>query len=298
MKTFIVTFIFFLCLGALKYDGLSAASHFSYPDAGKSLVIDNYRVFYQQSGKGPDVVFVHGISASHFIWAKVIEKMHEKFRVTNLDLPGFGRSSKSTRLSYDLDTQADRLITILDKLNVKSCVLVGSSMGAVIALRVASLKPYLVTKVVAISPATDVPLAKAIPMYRFPDFAYLAYWMLNRFTIWVTMNTVVYHSDAVTIDRINYSNKNQEPGPASLKIVIKALETIADTRMPQIFSEVHQPVLLLWGDHDHSVTLDSIKKLGAILKDVDMRSHPDGGHHLMEDEPEWVAEKISSFVLK
>ena len=80
-------------------------------------------VHYIQDGKGPDVVLLHGIGASHIAWKRLMLRMKKDYRLTAIDLPGFGMSEKNTKLDYGLDApfgllKAQRvLLNRLEQLN-------------------------------------------------------------------------------------------------------------------------------------------------------------------------------------
>ena len=62
----------------------------------------------ETGGRGPAVVFVHGLGASGRYWDAVVPRLAGRRTVT-VDLLGFGRSPKPRRASYDVDFHADAL---------------------------------------------------------------------------------------------------------------------------------------------------------------------------------------------
>jgi pimeloyl-ACP methyl ester carboxylesterase len=56
-------------------------------------------------------------------------------------------------------------------------------------------------------------------------------------------------------------------------------------------------VQVLWGTKDLLVNAKMIRRLEKALPPAGFESHvhTGGGHHLQEDEPDWVAEKIDGF---
>src|SRR5689334_15561788 len=70
------------------------------------IEVDGVKVHYVQAGTGKDLVLLHGIGASVFIWRFLFPLLQDRYRVTAVDLPGFGRSAKSSSRDYGLDSQA------------------------------------------------------------------------------------------------------------------------------------------------------------------------------------------------
>jgi pimeloyl-ACP methyl ester carboxylesterase len=61
---------------------------------------------------------------------------------------------------------------------------------------------------------------------------------------------------------------------------------------------LRKPALVLWGSDDLLVSRQVIDDLESALDAPESHVHPDGGHHLQEDDPRWVAGKIDAFFSK
>lgn len=97
-------------------------------------------------GSGPDVALLHGWGLHGGIWQPVADALAARLRVHALDLPGFGRSPwDATRA--DLEGWARRVAEHLPQ----RCSLVGWSLGGQVALRIASLFPERVPKLVLVA---------------------------------------------------------------------------------------------------------------------------------------------------
>ena len=88
----------------------------------------------------PCVVFIHGAGLDHTVWL-VFERYFARhgFNVLALDLPGHGRSGGDPLPS--IETLAEWLGGVLDNIGVKQALLVGHSMGALIAFECAAQIP-------------------------------------------------------------------------------------------------------------------------------------------------------------
>lgn len=104
---------------------------------------------YEIAGHGQTVVLLHGFMASSRYWNKVIAELSQKYRVIAIDLLGFGDSPKPSCSRYDYDAQMNSINATLDELKVKEkFILVGHSMGALIALRYARVHGKCVERLV------------------------------------------------------------------------------------------------------------------------------------------------------
>jgi pimeloyl-ACP methyl ester carboxylesterase len=100
------------------------------------------RVF--EAGSGTTIALLHGLGGAASNWALVAPALAERSRVLVPELPGHGGSSALPAPVETLDPYADRIAALLSE----PAVLVGHSLGAVVALRLAARRPELVRGVV------------------------------------------------------------------------------------------------------------------------------------------------------
>ena len=105
---------------------------------------------------GKPMVLVHGLGASHVHWLAVGSRLARRYRVLAPDLPGFGRTPLAGR-DAGLEANARFIGTILDELD-QPAILVGHSMGALIAMLVSTDRPEKVASLVLVTPPAPRPL--------------------------------------------------------------------------------------------------------------------------------------------
>lgn len=99
------------------------------------------------------VVFIHGIGNSGESWRKVIAKLDPSIRVITVDLLGFGDSPQPTWAAYDAKKQAQAVYATLLRLRIMHPVLiVGHSLGSLVAVEVARRYPQAVRSLILCSP--------------------------------------------------------------------------------------------------------------------------------------------------
>jgi pimeloyl-ACP methyl ester carboxylesterase len=92
----------------------------------------------------PTVAFIHGAQNDHSVWALQTRYFaHHGFNVLALDLPGHGRSSGPALGS--VEAMADWLLAVLDAAGAPRALLVGHSMGSLIALEASARAPQRVS---------------------------------------------------------------------------------------------------------------------------------------------------------
>lgn len=108
-----------------------------------------------QSPKKPavTVLLLHGIGSSLWMWQDVAAKLPKDARIIAVDLLGFGKSPKPEWSVYGAKTQADSLATTLfSRKIVGPVVVVGHSLGSLIAIEFARRYPLMTKSLVLISP--------------------------------------------------------------------------------------------------------------------------------------------------
>lgn len=104
------------------------------------------------SGSGPTVVLLHGFLSSSQYWEPVAELSEQTNTVVRIDLLGFGKSPKPRTSRYDYDAHLASIEATLEHMNItKPFVLVGHSMGSLLALRYATLHESSVSKLILVN---------------------------------------------------------------------------------------------------------------------------------------------------
>ncbi len=84
------------------------------------------------SGCGPDLVLIHGWGASAGVWSEVRPFLVARFRVLEIDMPGYGRNVDVLCESFDT------LCTRVSQVVPAGAICVGWSLGGLVALKVCS----------------------------------------------------------------------------------------------------------------------------------------------------------------
>lgn len=115
-------------------------------------------------GWGPQaVVLLHGITSDGSFWQPLIDLLPgDEYTIIVPDLLGHGRSPKPHFINYTTDDQARAVVRLLARERVRGAIIVGHSMGSLVASRVATLSHRRVRQLLLYEP----PLYGDVPEFR------------------------------------------------------------------------------------------------------------------------------------
>lgn len=200
------------------------------------------------SGAGTPVVFLHGIGRTGQTWQRVAEGLTGlPVRIVAFDLLGFGASPKPDWPDYNVDDHARAVIVGLERLkSSEPAVMVGHSMGCLVAARVARLRPDLVRHLVLY----EMPLYEGLPetrRYRLQLNLYARlYRQITRYQ--PTFNTV---SRRKLTERLARRIVGFEVLPETWQPFVKSLEhTIMQQTAADDIKQIDVPMDVIYGTYD------------------------------------------------
>lgn len=113
-------------------------------------ILNGHALSYLDSGSGPAVLFIHGLTGSSRNWAHLVDALNADHRIIAPDLHGHGASAKPMG-DYSLSAHAATLRDLLDRLEVDRVTLVGHSLGGGIAMQFCYLFPERVERLALVA---------------------------------------------------------------------------------------------------------------------------------------------------
>jgi pimeloyl-ACP methyl ester carboxylesterase len=108
--------------------------------------VNGARIYYQQHGRGPDVVFLHGAGGNHLSWWQQVSAFGERYRCTTYDARGWGQSRAEGNLGrFVFGTD---LVALLESLKIERAHVVAQSMGGRAVAGLARLAPQRIASLV------------------------------------------------------------------------------------------------------------------------------------------------------
>ena len=121
------------------------------------MVVDGLRWEVRVRGTGTPLLLLHGFTGRATSWGAHATALARRFRLITVDLPGHGRSGipvDPARVS--VERSADDLATIVGRVGAAPADVLGYSLGARIALRLAVAHPGVVRRLILESPSAGI----------------------------------------------------------------------------------------------------------------------------------------------
>lgn len=128
---------------------------------------------YEAAGNSKTtVMLLHGKNFNGVYWGETIKNLLAKgYNVFVPDQIGFGKSTKPKHYQYSFQQLAENTRTIMDKLKIDKVIVLGHSMGGMLATRFALMFPYKVEQLILENPIGLEDWRKWVP-YKDLSFFY------------------------------------------------------------------------------------------------------------------------------
>jgi len=217
-------------------------------------------ISYTVAGHGPALILLHGIyaGASSFEFRRIFAELTKQFRVFAPDLPGFGRSARSSRI-YHPDLYVDFIHDFTRQVAGGAdhpVALLATSLTCAFAIEAAADRPDLFDRLLLVEPVGIQELAQQPniaqqlfgSLLRAPVVGDTLYNLLvSRSGLRRFLSHQVYlQRGAVTDDLVDtyYATSHQ---PNARYATASFIEGSLNLDIGDVFEILHQPILLCWG---------------------------------------------------
>lgn len=269
------------------------------------------------------LVFIHGWLNSRGYWQPVISHLSVDLQCLSYDLRGFGESQCQVQTSLSLtptnygsvdspldsfytpSAYAQDLAVLLEQMNIKSAWLIGHSLGGTIALWGAAQLPECVKGVICINAGGGIYLKEAFEQFRSAGQKFLQ--VRPRWLSQVPLIDLLFTRASVARPLDRYWARQRvidfvvaDPEAALLTLLDSTTEEEIN-RLPQLVSQLKQPVYFLTGTDDKVMEPKYVRHLASFhplfqYTGDNVIEIPNCGHLAMLEQPEAVANHIRSIV--
>jgi pimeloyl-ACP methyl ester carboxylesterase len=252
----------------------------------------------QVAGEGTPVVLIPGLFGSAYTFRNVVPLLTAAGYETIIIEPlAMGASSRPGGSDYSLWAQAGRIAAVLDTLHLGGAIVVGHSLGASIAYRLAVRRPDLVLGIVSLeggpSEAAATPgFRRAMTLAPFIRLAGAGFirGRIHRSlvqssgdTTWVNDDVIAHYTAGATADL-----------GATLRAYIRMGDAHEPERLAPRLGDIHCPVRLLLGQaaHNGGPAQSERELMRQSIAGFSTEGVPGAGHYLQEERPDVVAAAV------
>lgn len=247
------------------------------------------------SGKGKVIILLHGYLETMEIWENTITELSKKFRIIAVDLPGHGLSS-FCKNTATMEFMADCIKSLLDKLNISECFVVGHSMGGYVALAFAK-KYHVIAKALCLfssTPNADTEQKKKdrdreIELIKAGKLELILKNNISR--CFADINLSKFDEEIFAISET--ATISDTDGIISCLQAMKMREDMND-----FMKTVQQKTLFIFGKHDKYITLDAAENIIQKYPEAEAVILENSGHNGFIEEPEESIKILSNFAEK
>jgi len=253
---------------------------------------------------GPPLVFLHGATSSHATWLRLAPRLAEHRRVFLLDLRGHNLSSRAEGPhGYHLTRLTADIVAFLRERAAAPAVLVGHSLGAVVALLAAAdpVGAQHLQGVVAEDPPLSIFREDGEVDVQGPiQFFTMLAALKQRARNWEDVHAEVMKMMPdlpPEVDKI-VANDIHRLDPAFLKFVIQWGLINAGMDLIPILGAIACPVLLMQADPANGAALSDRDAALARerVKQLEVVQFPGAGHGIHDEQPEKFLAAVEEFL--
>lgn len=239
-----------------------------------TIKIGGLSIAYEQKGKGPPLMLLHGGLSDNRVWRRQLEDLSDEFTVVAWDAPGCGRSTDPPE-AFRLCDYADCLAAFIAAIGLARPHVVGLSFGGGLALELYRRHPAIPKTLVLISAyagwAGSLPsevvkerLQQGLRQSELPPNQVVEAWLPTLFTNSASTEVIAETSAIMS-----------EFHPAGMRTMLRAF---AEADLRDVLPTIEVPTLLLYGEADRRSPLNIAADLHTGIPASKLVVVPDVGH--------------------
>lgn len=264
---------------------------------------------YRISGSGENtIILLHGLAeTSKYFWREFILHFQGNYKIIAVDLRGHGNSEKPIN-GYSPFDQANLIVQIINKLEIYKPIILGHSLGGIIATQLAISHPEILAKLIIYdSPIGDgflknlnliinIPIIPLVLLtgILIPGIGRLLFTMRSAKTMRLLLNSlkVFYDPSYLSDELIAESMKN------SYSALVKSIWLgVIFQKLQRYVHKITVPTLIIRGEFDYLVPKKLSKEAASQILNCKVVEIENASHLALIEQPNQFNEAVSQFLL-
>lgn len=259
----------------------------------------------------PPILLIHGFGAAIDHWRDNIPAFAESHNVYAIDLLGFGASEKPP-IRYSIHLWVEQVFQFWKEFIKTPMVIIGNSIGSLVAAIAASEHPEIASAVIAIS-LPDVEAFQAVvppllrPLERITKAIVSAilikplfYLFRKPCVIRFVLKSIVYSDrrrlDDQLVEIIAKPARDRQAAEAFVRLNRSLNQPNYSPSLTQALEKLQVPLLILWGSSDRLIPPSEGKRLVKYASNGTLIYLEGMGHCAHDDNPERVNQEILNWL--
>lgn len=218
----------------------------------EKAIIKGLKAYYIKTGKGPSLLFLHGLFSHVREYHRLFALLQNHFTVYALDLPGFGPSQQPPR-PYSVEDYSSFVLAFMKKMKIKKAVLMAHSAGGIVAIDLALRHKEKVAKLILIDSA-GLKHKYSTPDLFYQIFVVKALRELKHSKDWresLSLIAGIGYDLAVHPFRKN---------------LWKSISKNVNVSYEEKLCKLEVPTVIIWGKNDELLPLKNARKFRSLIK--------------------------------
>jgi len=247
-------------------------------------------VDYDQRGHGPDLLLIHSLLTERSVFDLVLPQLAARYRVTTINLPGFGRSPPL--VLHSVADHADHVARVMDELELpKNTTVFGNGFGAFVALELAIRHGKRFGRLIVADTLASFPEPARVPFRGMAE-------RVAKDGMAAVLDTAIgrmfppefaqKHPDTIAA-------RKTALGKVDPQCFARACLALASMDLSEKAKQIRNPTLVMCGALDQTTAPALARDLAEKIPGARYEEIPDSGHCPMLEQPEQLVSRILDF---
>ncbi len=251
---------------------------------------ENNHIYFETSGKGKPILFIHGLGSSSQDWEYQIKFFSKSYKTISVDLRGHGKTG-SIAGEYSIVKFSNDIAEILCNETEDTTIVVGISMGGMVAFQMAVDYPCLVDKLVIINSFVEMPMdikanRKALRMRK----------LIPKIIGMKAMGKIIakkvfpykHQGDLRKLMIKRWAQNNIED-------YIKSVNAMAGWTIKNQLNNINRPILIIGSEFDY-ISSEEKRNYTQLIPNAKLKIIPDAHHAVTVEKPDELNKIIAEFL--
>lgn len=251
-----------------------------------------------ESGSGVPLVLLHGWGLHSGVWGACLSELNKSFHCYAVDMLGHGESILKEQQRFDLPTMSKSLHEIIHSINSDEIVLLGWSLGGLIAMDYVNRYPKDIDKLILVTANASFCKKEDWPhamdesvLNNFAEQLELDYKKtVDKFMALQMFGADDYKQSLKTLKK----NMASRPMPPA-DVLRSGLNVLKETDCRSYLKSIEQAVLMISGEHDRLMPFQAASDMKNLIRNSQHQMIKGAGHAPFISHIEKFTEAIRNF---